>query len=201
MSEPIEYYFDFLSPYGYLGGLGIEEIAARRGRSVDWRVMLLGISVIKVMGLKPLPETPLKGPYLRQDVPRFFRLLGVPYNPPGGGQMAPLPAARSFTWLKGRDPDLAKRFAQAVGHAHWCEGRDMSTPAAVAEVGATLDIDPAELTAAIETDAVKDALKRHVQHSIDKGVFGAPTFIVDGELFWGADRLYQVDRWLETGGW
>ncbi len=201
MAAPIEYYFDFISPYGYLGGLGIEPLAARFGREVDWRPMLLGVSVMNVMGLKPLPDTPLKGPYLKRDVPRFFRLLEVPYNPANGGTMAPLPAARAFTWLKRDDPALAKRFAQAVGRAHWSEGRDMSTPAALAEVAAGLGVDGAALAAATQDDEVKALLKAHVEGSLAKGVFGAPSFVVDGELFWGADRLYQVERWLDTGGW
>lgn len=201
MPAPIEFYFDFISPYGYLGGIGIERVAARRGRSVDWRPMLLGISVLKVMGLKAVPDTPLKGDYAAHDWPRFARLMGVVHDAAANVRLAPLPAARAFVWLKGRDPALAVRFAQAVYRAHWGDGRDMSTPAALAEVAAGLGIDRATLIAATEDEAVKTRLREEVDASLAKGVFGCPTFIVDGEMFWGVDRLDQVERWIETGGW
>ncbi|MFO1173201.1 MAG: 2-hydroxychromene-2-carboxylate isomerase [Hyphomicrobiaceae bacterium] len=201
MPEPIEFYFDFISPYAYLGSIGIERIAERHGRAVDWRPMLLGISVLKVMGLKPVPDTPLKGPYSDHDAARFARYLGIPYSAAAETQFAPLPSARAFTWIKDRDAALATRFAQRIFAAHWGEGRDMGTAEAVAGEAEALGVPRAELLAAIETDAVKQRLRAHVDASIAKGVFGAPTFIVDGEMFWGADRLDQVERWIETGGW
>lgn len=201
MPQPIEFYFDFISPYAYLGSVGIERVAARHGRAVDWRPMLLGISVLKVMGLKPLPDTPLKGEYLNRDTPRFARYLGVPFSTAARTQFPPLPSARAFTWLKDRDAALAKRFGQRVFAAHWGEGRDMGSAEAVAAEAEALGVPRAELLAAIETDAVKQRLRAHVEASLAKGVFGAPTFIVDGEMFWGADRLDQVERWIATGGW
>jgi 2-hydroxychromene-2-carboxylate isomerase len=201
MAQPVEFYFDFISPYAYLGSIGIERIAARHSREVDWRPMLLGISVFKVMGLKAVPDTPLKGAYAAHDWPRLARYLGIPHAPEARTQFAPLPAARAFTWLKERDAPLAKQLAQAVFRAHWGEGRDMSTPERVAAEAAVLGIGRAAILAGIEDEATKMRLRAHVDASLARGVFGAPTFIVDGEMFWGADRLDQVDRWLATGGW
>lgn len=201
MAGAIEFYFDFISPYGYLGAAAVERVAARHGRAVDWRPMLLGISVLKVMGLKAVPDTPLKSDYAAHDWPRFARLLGLPARADANPRMAPLPAARAFTWLKERDPDLAVRLGRAIYGAHWGEGRDMSTAAAVTEIGASLGIDPEDMTAAMADAAVKRRLRDHVDAALGKGVFGCPTFVVDGEMFWGADRVDQVDRWLSTGGW
>lgn len=201
MAATIEFYFDFISPYGYLGSFAIERVAARHGRAVDWRPMLLGVSVLKVMGLKAVPDTPLKSDYAAHDWPRFARLLGLPARADANPRMAPLPAARAFTWLRDRDPALAVRLAQSVYRAHWGEGRDMSTATAVAELGESLGIDAGEMTAAMADEAVKQRLREHVDAALARGVFGCPTFIVDGEMFWGADRADQVDRWLATGGW
>ena len=201
MAKPIEFYFDFLSPFGYLGSIGIEEVAAKHGREVDWRPILLGISVMKVMGLPPVPDTPLKGDYSRRDAPRSFAYRKVPYNPARIGTFPPLPAGRAFTWLKDREDALAKRFAQAVLRCHWSEGRDVSTPDKLAEVGTEFGIDGAELIAATSDDRVKARHREWVDLAIGKGVFGAPSFIVDGELFWGSDKIEQVDEWIETGGW
>jgi 2-hydroxychromene-2-carboxylate isomerase len=200
-APPIVLYTDLISPFGYLGALGLRPIAAKHGRGIDWRPFLLGVTVMQVMGLPPVPETPLKGPYAAHDCARCFRLMGVPYNPPPGRQMQPLPANRALAWLRERDPALAIEFGLAVAGAHWSQGRDMSTVEAVAEVGEGLGIPAAEVAAAVADPAVKARLRAHVEAAVARGVFGAPSFDVDGELFWGHDRLGMVDRWLETGGW
>jgi 2-hydroxychromene-2-carboxylate isomerase len=74
---PLNFYFDFISPYGWFASRRVEEIAARHGRTVEWHAMLLGVSVLKVMGLKPLLDTPLKGDYARRDVRRYARKHGL----------------------------------------------------------------------------------------------------------------------------
>jgi 2-hydroxychromene-2-carboxylate isomerase len=201
MAQPIGFYTDLLSPFGFLGAVGLQPIAARFGREIDWRPFLLGVTVMQVMGLPPVPETPLKGAYSLHDQPRCFRLMGLDYKPPPERAMQPLAPNRAITWVRERDPKLAVAFGIAVGRAHWTEGRNMSTPEALAEVGEGLGIPAAELIAATRDDEVKAGLKRHVDAAVARGVFGAPTFEVDGELFWGHDRLYMVERWLETGGW
>jgi 2-hydroxychromene-2-carboxylate isomerase len=201
MSGPILFYFDVVSPYAYLASEEIGRIAAGHGRAVDWRPILLGVSMLKVMGLKAVPDTPLKGAYAAHDWRRFARLLGVPCAPGVKLGPAPLPAMRAFAWAKDRNEALAQGLMHAILRSHWAEGRDMSSPEAVAAEAAALGIDPAELIAAIGSDAVKARLRQHVDAALAAGVFGAPTVIVDGEMFWGADRLAQVERWLETGGW
>ncbi len=198
---PIEFYFDFLSPFGYIGSIGIEEIGARQGREVDWRPVLLGVTVMKVMGLPPVPETPLKGAYSKRDAPRTARYRGIPWNPADVPAFPPLPAGRAFTWLKDDDPDLARRFARAVYRAHWSEARDVTTPEKLAALGGELGIDPEALLAAIADPGVKARHREWVDLAIARGVFGVPTFIVDGEMFWGSDKLEQVEAWIERGGW
>ncbi len=198
---PIEFYFDFISPYAYLGSIGVERLAAKYHCEVLWRPMLLGVSVLKVMGLKGVPDTPLKSAYAAHDWLRFARLMEVPLAAHASIRMAPLPAMRAYTWLLDQDPGLAKRFAQAIYAAHWGEGRDMSDIEAVAATGATLGVRPQALMAASADEAVKARLRELVDASLARGVFGSPTFIVDGEMFWGADRLDQLDRWIQTGGW
>ena len=198
---PIEFYFDFVSPYGYFGSTQIEAIAARHGREVDWRPVLIGITVLKIMGMKPLTETPLKKDYLRHDAPRVARLLGVPFrfhDLKGGNSLA---ASRAYLWLKARDAALAKRFAHGVYARLWAEGKDITQAQSVAQVAAPLGVDQGELLAAIETQQAKQALKDAVDAAVAKGVFGVPYFIVDGEPIWGSDRLWMLEHWLEHGAW
>jgi len=202
MSEkaPIDFWFDFLSPFGYLGSLQIEKLAAEHGREVRWRPTLLGVMVMNVMGLPAVPETPLKGPYSGRERNRLFGYFGVPLNPHGDGSLPPLPAIRTFTWLNMKDPALAKQFGQALYRAHWSEATDVTTPEAVAGFAHDrFGIDRADVIAAIDDPAVKDALKASVGEAIDTGVFGVPTFVVDGERFWGNERLPMIERLLATG--
>lgn len=201
MSDPIDFYYDFVSPYAYLGSIAVGPVAARHGREVRWRPILLGVSVLQVMGLKPVPDTPLKGTYAAHDWPRSARLLGIAHDPRAPLLRSSLTAMRAVCWLDERDRPLSVRLAAALFAAHWAGGRDIAEPDVVADVAAGLDLDAGELLAAIASPAVKQRLRDEVDAAIARGVFGAPTFIVDSEMFWGADRLPQVDRWLETGGW
>lgn len=200
MTAPIDFYFEFASPYGYLASLRIDSIADAYDREVSWRPIMLG-PALKLTGSQPNMLAPLKGEYLKRDAPRFARMLDAPFKMPPVMPMNSLAASRAFWWLHAQDPDMAKGFAQAALHAHWGEGRDMSTPDQVAEIGETLGLPGAELKAGIEDPAIKAKLKEETDKSIQRGVFGSPFIFVDDEPFWGADRLDQVERWLATGGW
>jgi 2-hydroxychromene-2-carboxylate isomerase len=200
MAAPIDFYFEFASPYGYLASTQIDAIGARHGREVAWHPIMLG-AAFKETGAKPLTQTPLKGPYLLHDAPRFARLLGVPFTSPPVMPANSLAASRACIWLQADDPALAKDLAQAVLHAHWGEGQDIGAPEQVAEIAAPLGIGRDALLAAVADPAIKERLKRSTAAAIESGVFGSPFVFVDGEPFWGADRLPQVDAWLARGGW
>jgi 2-hydroxychromene-2-carboxylate isomerase len=202
MAAPIAFYFDFISPYGYFASLRIEQLAARHGRTVDWRPMLLGVAVLKVMGLKPLLDTPLKGDYVRRDVLRHARrhgvLLGRDLNASVGN---PLPPARAFYWVRQHHPRLQAAMAHAIFHAFWAEGRDLSTPEAVAAIALPAGLTPEEVAQGAASDEAATLLRNAVAAAIKAGIFGSPTVVVDDEPFWGEDRLGEVDEWLATGGW
>jgi 2-hydroxychromene-2-carboxylate isomerase len=202
MPSPLAFYFDFISPYGYFASLRIEELAARHGRTVDWRPMLLGVAVLKVMGLKPLLETPLKGDYIRRDVLRHARrhgiALGRDLDAPVG---SPLAMARAFCWVKRHRPELQGAMAHALYHAYWAEGRDLSTPEAVASIALPGGLSREEVAAGAASEEAATLLRESVAASIEAGIFGSPTTVVDGEPFWGVDRLADVEAWLASGGW
>jgi 2-hydroxychromene-2-carboxylate isomerase len=200
VAAPIDFYFEFASPYGYLASLRIDAIARAHEREVVWRPIMLG-AALKLTGGGPNMNLPLKGPYLLHDAPRFARLLDVPFKLPPVMPVNSLAASRAFWWLDAQDHEIAKGFAQAVYHAHWGEGRDIASAGQVAEIGATLGIDAAALVAATQDPAIKARLKAETDRSLERGVFGSPFVFVDGEPFWGADRLDQIERWLATGGW
>jgi 2-hydroxychromene-2-carboxylate isomerase len=202
MSSPIQFHFDFISPYGYFASLRIEALAARHGRAVDWRAMLLGVSVMKVMGLKPLMDTPLKGPYTARDVLRHAREHGLPMKrQPNDPVMNPLPCARAFAWVKQHQPAHAAALAHAIYAAYWGEGQDLSTPEALRGLALPEGLSADAVAEAAAGDEAASLLRAMVDASLQAGVFGSPTVVVDGEPFWGVDKLDQVERWLTRGGW
>lgn len=199
MADPIEFRFDFASPYSYLASEKIDALAERFGRKVRWRPVLLG-AVFKHFGTVPLVRQPGLHDYAPRDFARSARFLGVPFRMPMRFPVATQAAARAYYWLHGGDCALARRFARAVFRAYFAEGHDISEPASVLHIAAALGVDPAALASAIEEPAMKEKLRQETDAAIAMGMFGAPWITVDGEAFWGADRLPQIERWLETGG-
>lgn len=200
MPQPIEFWFDFSSPYGYLAAQRIDKLAENHRRSASWKPFLLG-AVFKVTGSQPLMGQPLKGAYAQRDMERTAREIGVPFKMPEKFPFLSLAAARAFYFLDASDPGKAKAYAKAAYHRVFGEGRPPETADQAAEVGRSIGLDGAAILAGINEPAIKDKLRAETDRAIGQGVFGSPFFIVDGEPFWGHDRLQQIDRWLESGGW
>jgi 2-hydroxychromene-2-carboxylate isomerase len=197
----IEFYFDPISPFAYLGSIEIERVAARLGRKVVWKPVLIGITILKVMGLKPLPETPLKGPYLRHDAIRLAEYYGIPFRYHGLSGVNSLAALRAFVSLNERDPSLAKSLMQKVFERLWVRGLDITDPSAITEEAKTLGVEEASLTRDIESEHAKTLLRQQVDAAIKAGVFGVPYFVVDSEPIWGVDRIWMVEHWLTRHNW
>jgi 2-hydroxychromene-2-carboxylate isomerase len=200
MAAPIDFYFDFSSPYGYMASTVIDALAAKHGRDVTWRPILLGVA-FKVTGGTPLPMVPLKGDYSKRDFARSAGFHGIPYRLPTVFPISSQSPARAFYWLDAKDPAKAKALAAALYRAYFVDDVNISNPADTVAVAAKSGLNPAEVEAAINDPAIKELLKNEVENAIARGVFGSPYIIVDGEPFWGMDRLDQVEKWLATGGW
>ncbi|MBM3347695.1 MAG: 2-hydroxychromene-2-carboxylate isomerase [Betaproteobacteria bacterium] len=200
MAAPIEFYFDFSSPYGYIAAERIGAIAAKHGREMVWRPVLLGV-VFKTTGGQPLPGIPLKGEYALRDIPRSARYHGLPYRQPTAFLVSTLSPVRAFYWLDGRDQEKARLLALAIYRAYFTANIDISSPDTIAGIATTLGIAAADTLAGINDPATKERTRDQVEKAMARGVFGSPIIIIDGEPFWGADRLDQVERWLATGGW
>ncbi|MBE7461169.1 MAG: 2-hydroxychromene-2-carboxylate isomerase [Burkholderiales bacterium] len=199
MAEPIEFYFDFSSPYSYIASEVIDGLAERYGRKVKWRPMLLGV-VFQKTGQPLLVNVPLKGEYSLRDFARSARYHGVPFKFPAKFPLSTVSAARAYYWLHGQDCAKARQFARAAFRAYWVDGRDISDLAVLQEIAAGLGVDPAALAAGVATPEIKERLRAETEAALAKGMCGAPWFVVDGEPFWGADRLPQIEKWLQTGG-
>ncbi len=198
MATPIEFYFDFSSPYSYLASESIEALAARYGREVEYKPMLLGIA-FKVSGMRPLPDIPLKGEYSKRDFERSARFAAVPFVLPEPFPISTVGAARALVWLGDTDRARARAFVHATFRAYFVAGRNISETSVLVDVLRQVGADPDQALAAIQQADIKERLKALVDSALGRGVFGAPFVFVDGEPFWGHDRLPQVERWLATG--
>jgi 2-hydroxychromene-2-carboxylate isomerase len=200
MSDPIDFYFDFSSPYGYFAATKVDALATQHGRNVNWRPILLG-AIFKISGQQPLTTIPLKGSYAQHDMLRSARWLGVPFKIPGKFPINTIAPCRAFYWVYDQDAALAKKFALALYHAYFAEDRDISSPEVTGNVAAKLGIDKNALAAALNDAAVKERTRSEVDAAIERGVFGSPYIVIDGEPFWGVDRLDQMEAWLSKGKW
>lgn len=199
-NSPLDFYFDFSSPYSYLMSERIDALAARFGRKVRWHPILLGI-VFKANGSAPLTlQSPPKAAYSLLDFERSARFMGIPYRHPTQFPLATQNAARAYYWLHGEDCALARQFAHAVFHALFVDNRDVSAPETVLEIGAKIGVDRNRLEIALQSPEMKERLKQEVDAALALGVFGAPYIVIDGQPFFGADRLPQIEKWLETCG-
>lgn len=199
MPEPIRFYFDFSSPYGYIASRKIDAIAARYGRGTLWRPFLLG-AAFKITGGSAPVAFPMKGDYFVRDFARSARFHGVPYRFPAKFPISSVAPTRAFYWLNRQDPARAKQLAAALYAAYFTEDVDISEPEQTIRVATSVGLAADEVRAGINDQAVKDLTKSEVEQAIAAGAFGSPYVVVDGEPFWGADRLDQIERWLATGG-
>ena len=185
MKAPIDFYFDFSSPYGYLASQKIEPLASKHGRAVTWRPMLLG-AAFKVSGAGPLPSVPLKGEYSKRDFLRSARFHGVPFRIPDVFPISTLHACRAF-YATGNVP-----LAKSLFKAYFVDNVNIGEADNVLKIAASLGLKPD-----LNDPALKDKTRAEVEAAIGRGVFGSPYMVVDGEPFWGMDRFDQLERWLK----
>lgn len=199
--SPIEFWFDFASGYAYFAALDIEALAERHGRSVLWRPFTLG-AAFKVTGAQGLSRTPLKGEYARRDWQRLAQLKGVVFELPERHPKVGLPAIRAFYHINRIDPPAAARLAKHIIIGYFRDDLDTDDPHAIAQVASQLlGIDGESVLAGINDPEVKAIARQHGEAAVARGVFGSPWIFVDGEPFWGSDRLAMVERWLSIGPW
>jgi 2-hydroxychromene-2-carboxylate isomerase len=198
-AEPIHFWFDFSSPYSYIASEWIDALAARHGRTVRRHAILLG-ATFQAAELKSPVSYPLKREYSLHDFERSARYHGVPYAMP---PVFPIPtqnAARVFWWLAATQGDeAAARWSREGLRAVFTRGVALHEPTALKAFAAVQGLDADAAEAVWNDPAWKARLKQANDEAVAAGVFGAPFFRIDGEPFWGNDRLPQMERWLGQG--
>jgi 2-hydroxychromene-2-carboxylate isomerase len=193
----IDFYFDFASPYAWLISDRLEQLAARHQREVVSRPVLL-FAIFKAVGLPPPMDTEAKRKYMLRDMERSARYYGVPYRHPANfPAISPVPG-RLFYGLAEQDSAQAKAFAKEALRAHFVDGRDITKPDVVAEIAGQAGIPASSVEAALTGERGKSLLRESVEEATRRGVIGSPFVVVDGEPFFGADRLDHIEWWLKS---
>ena len=195
--KDLEFYFDVGSPASYLAWTQVPRIARETGAAVHYKPMLLG-GVFQATGNRSPMEVPLKSHWMKDDLARFAQRYGVPYRHNPHFPINTLTLMRMVLGLQLRDPDRMVPFVDAVYRAIWVDGKDMNDPAVAGAVIQQAGFDPEKLLALASDPAVKDELKAVTQEAVARGAFGAPTFFVGKDMFWGQDRLDFVKERLQA---
>lgn len=199
----LEMWFDFASPYSYLAIERIGALGAQADVRVDLRPFLLG-PIFQAQGWNDTPFRlfPGKGAYMMRDIARLAEKYGVPYNRPRlFPRMSVLPARIA---LLGQDKPWGRDFCLSVFRANFQHDQDIQAEDVVHTLLTDLSLDADALIARGKSEAAKEALRRRVDEARHLGLFGAPTFLVDGEMFWGNDRLEDALDWTRrapVGAW
>lgn len=195
----VDFYFEFSSPYAYFASERIEAECARLGVGLRWRPIVLG-PLFKRTGARPLLTDGVRGEYARMDCRRWARLHGVPYREPAHFPTNSLKAARGALLLAGQ-PAQAD-FIHACFGAYWRDGKDLFADDTLAAVARDARLDPDAFIGAIRAPGIKQRLIDETEQAWQRGVFGAPTFIVGNERLWGNDRVPLLETLLreQRGG-
>jgi 2-hydroxychromene-2-carboxylate isomerase len=194
MAKPLEFLFDYGSPFSYLANLQLPGFARRNGASVIYRPILLG-AVLKATANSSPMAVPAKARYLAVDMRRWAARYGVMFK------LNPHPfMANTLSLMRGAvAAQRLGRFAayhDAIYRAAWAEGLDLGERAILTGVLQRAGVNLAELLAVSERKDVKDELRRNTEDAVARGAFGAPTFFVGEEMFWGNDRFDFVEEAL-----
>jgi 2-hydroxychromene-2-carboxylate isomerase len=195
-ARQVEFFFDVGSPAAYLAWTQVPRIAQEAGATVDYKPFLLG-GVFQATGNKSPMEVPAKGQYMIGDLQRYARRYAVPFQHNPHFPINTLMLMRGATGVQMREPQRLAAYTDAVFRAIWVDAKNMNDPATVGAVLQQAGFDAGQLLALTADPQVKERLKSVTQDAVARGVFGAPTFFVDGQMYWGQDRLDFVKEALQ----
>ncbi|MEL6826072.1 MAG: 2-hydroxychromene-2-carboxylate isomerase [Pseudomonadota bacterium] len=193
----VEIWFEFASTYSYLTVSRAEAACEAAGVAFEWKPFLLGpVFQAKGLSTSPFVIDPIKGAYMWRDVARRAARFGLPFQRPDIFPANGLNAARIMT--AALDQPWCGAFARAVFQAQFVRGEDISRPETLAAALRACGVEPEPWFDQAQSDAVKATLRQRTQTAQAQGLLGAPSFLVQGELFWGDDRLEDAIAWARA---
>ena len=196
MTKDLDFYFDFGSAAAALAWTQMPRLARETGATLHYRPMLLG-GVFQATGNRSPMEVPAKGSYMLADLGRFASRYGVTFRHNPNFPINTLMLMRGAVGLQLRDPERLVAYGDAMFRAIWVEARNMNDPSEVAVALKQAGFEPQALLALTQDPEVKERLRTATNEAVARGVFGAPTFFVGTQMFWGQDRLDFVKEALQ----
>jgi len=194
----LDFFYDFASTYSYIAAMRIAPLAERAGVALRWRPFLLG-PIFKAQGwdTSPFNLYPAKGRYMVRDCERQCADLGLAFRLPEAFPASSLLASRVA--LVALEEGWGEDVSRAVYRAEFAEGRNIGDPEVIADVVRALGHDAKAALARAQSDGIKAKLRAETEEAQRLGIFGAPSFVAAGELFWGNDRLEQALDFAKRG--
>jgi 2-hydroxychromene-2-carboxylate isomerase len=189
----VEFFYDYASTYSYLAHREIERIASETRAELVFRPMVLGF-VFKATGNTMPAAVPAKAAYMTHDVARWARHYGLPFRMPSVFPVNTIRALRGA--VAALEDGGFPLYHHAVMEAYWARNKDIGDGDVLAEVVREAGLDAPRLLARTEDAAVKDQLKANTDEAVRRGTFGAPTFFIGDDMYWGNDRLQFVEAAL-----
>jgi 2-hydroxychromene-2-carboxylate isomerase/predicted thioesterase len=191
---PVEFFFDFHSPWCFLAIDRFVQIAAKHGCPIVWKPMHLANLIDRIDGRKPLEASGAFVRWFMQDMQDWARQRNIVIRYHPDFPLRPSRALRCSVYAA--QQGKAHEFVRATMHAYWSESRDISDLSTLGEIGASVGLDARELATAGMSSQYKELVEQNTNDAIGRGVFGAPSFLANDRLFWGNDRLEMLDHFL-----
>ena len=195
MSKKVEFLFDVGSPTAYLAYTQLPAIAKKTNAQIEWTPMLLG-GLFKAVGNQSPAFLKPKSEWMSKDIARFAVRYGVPYQKNEHFPVNTLHLMRGA--IAAQEDGNLDQYLDCVFHAMWAGSKKMDDPEVVSETFEASGLDSKHIFSRIQEQAVKDRLIRNTENAAERGAFGAPTFFVGGEMFFGQDRLDFVEQFLSA---
>ena len=196
MTADAIFYFDLTSPYSYLCATQLGSIAQRTRSSFSWRPIVLG-AVFNELGIRVPASIPAKAEYMFEDLKRWAKYYDVPLLMPTTFPFNSMKAHRAIVAAQALvNQEVGQRMAHAAFRAAWVQGKDLTEDDVIVELADEHGADGATILQATQDPKIKDLLRKNTEEAIESGCFGAPSIVIDEELFWGNDRLQFVEAAL-----
>lgn len=194
---PVTFFFDVHSPWSCLASTLIGPLARRHNAPIVWRPLHLANLMERIGGMRPLEQTPARVAWYRQDIVDRMAYYGLAYDPHPDYPLRPSRALRSCVYAAERG--CAEVFVRAVMHGYWSEKKDISDLAVLQSIADDAGLGPRPISEIVEDERYRAAVAANTDDAIARGVFGVPSFLFDGKLFFGSDRLDLLDA--AVGDW
>lgn len=192
----IDYFFATLSPYCYLAGTRLEEMAARQGAEISYKPFDVVSAFARTGGTPPKDRHPSRQEYRAQELVRQAKKLAMPFNlKPAHWPTNGAPAAYAFIAAQEAGGGDLGQLAHAISRAVWAEEKDIAEDAVIRDCLAGAGFDPALADSGLLVGA--ETYARNLEEAVERGVFGAPFYIVGDERFWGQDRIADLELHLK----